>query len=187
MKKILLIGAALLVIVFVARAKPANQELDDMTTKHNGTGKKATTLDWSKIKNFSPAEFGASLDLLDSGVVLALQKLRDKIGAIMISPAAGAIVRTDNENTMHYADDGGKGRLSVAIDIMPLDTDLKTAYRAAKQINEIGAVGVYPHWLPFPGLHIDLRKRKPGHLLAEWSGLKINGEQIYKGVNEAFV
>ena len=178
-------------LVLVSRKSQAqNVELDSVSKKNNGAGVSAQYVNWALVPNFSESEFQNQLHLLDRNVLYALQKLRNKIGRILISPAPGAIARTDEsgKGSMHYAGmDNGKKRLSQAIDIMPLDVDLKTAYRAAKYIPEIGAVGVYPDWQPYPGLHIDLRTRKAGFEIAKWSGLMVEGQQVYRSVNEAFV
>jgi len=173
------------VLLFPKSAK-ANKELDSVSTKNNGLGYSAANIDFDKIYGFSESEFQGQLHLLDANVIFVLQKLRSKIGRIQVSPAYGAIARTDgSKTTMHYAN-LKDNVLSLAIDIMPIDADLKTAYKAAKEIKEIGAVGVYPDWKPRAGLHIDLRDRKANSSIAEWSGLATAQGQIYRSVNEGF-
>lgn len=187
MNKLFFILPVLIGGIFFLRSKTAiaNQELDTVDTKHNGLNYPASNIDFNKINGFTVDEFQGQLHLLDAQVIYTLATLRSLIGRIRISPAPGAVARTQgSESTMHFA---GNGRLSLAVDIMPLDVDLKTAYQAAKSISQIGAVGVYPDWNPQAGLHIDLRKRKAAFKIAEWSGLKINGSQVYRGVGEAFV
>lgn len=160
-----------------------NEELDTVTAFNSGLGYQASKIDFKTVEGFSETEFQGQLHLLDAQVVFMLVKLRAKIGRIKISPAHGAIARTTgSKTTMHYAD-LSIDKLSLAIDIMPLDVDLKTAYEAAKTIREIGGIGLYPDWQPMAGLHLDLRKKTNG--LALWAGLKINGKQVYRGINEA--
>ena len=189
MSKITLLTCAAIAAAFVFyKIKPVhNYELDSMSRKHNGLNIPASRLDFNNIDGFEAVEFQDQLHLLDAQVIYVLVKLRKLIGRIRISPAEGAIARTDGkQSTMHFAD-LELGRLSEAVDIMPLDVDLETAYKAALTIPEIGAVGAYPDWKPLPGLHIDLRKRKQGNRLSSWSRKIVDGEIIDSGINEAFV
>jgi len=121
---------------------------------------------------------------LDARIIFVLDALRERIGRLMISPAKGAITRIA-PGSQH---DISNGRLSVAIDVMPLDVSLSEFYEVARSMPEIGAIGLYPDWLPYPGAHIDLRKRKANGTLATWSGIKnAAGKQVYGGINEALV
>ena len=184
MKKLL--AAALIIggVFFISKKSAANQESEPMTSRKKTDAVPASEIDFSQIDGFTESEFQNQLHLLDSRVVYMVAALRKKIGRLRISPAPGAIARTSgSKTTMHYAEPAA-GVLSQAIDVMPLDVDLKTAYAAAMQLKAIGGVGVYPDWLPLPGLHLDLRPRKNNHI-AQWAGVKENGKQIYKGVQEA--
>ncbi len=167
--------------------KPAsNQEDEPVSRIRNSAASPASKIDFSHIEGFSASEFHNQLHLLDVRVIHMLVRLRGKIGRIRISPAPGAVARASgSKTTMHYAEPES-GILSEAIDIMPIDVDLETAYQAAMQDPAIGAVGVYPDWLPLPGLHVDLRPRI-GSRIAQWSGLKVDGKQVYRSVQEAFV
>lgn len=144
-----------------------NDENETMNNseKNHGFGFSASNLDWSQIKYFSESEFHGEAQYLDAAVVYELDKLRAKIGRIMVSPATGAVAR-ERIGSQH---DRSNGRLSVAVDIMPLDVDLETAYYAARDLVKIGGVGAYPEWMPHAGIHIDLRHRKSGGALAQWS------------------
>lgn len=189
MNKIVLFLSVVAMVVYVRRVDAVieNRELDTMTVQHNGSSQSALYVDWERVPDFHPDEFQGQLHLLDKEVVYVLQALRDIIGRIKISPVLGAIARTDKAaiHSMHYA---GDGRLSRAVDIMPMDVTLKQAYEAAKMINKIGGIGVYPDWKPRAGLHIDLRKRKVNYQVAQWSGVKNEaGLQVYGAVGEAFV
>lgn len=173
-------------ILYPGKAR-ANDEIEPVSTSqnHNGKNISAASIDWSRIPDFSPGEFHGELSRLDAGVVFALQKLRDRIGRIIISPVGSEAIARKKPGTWH---DVTGGKLSKAIDIMPIDSSLEELYQAVKTIPEIGGVGVYPDWLPYPGAHIDLRARKPGGGLATWSGIKLaDGSQVYRGIDEAFV
>lgn len=162
--------------------KPVNDEAEIMpgTSAHNGRDQRASALYWGQIKYFSKDEFNDELENLDAQIILTLEKLREKVGRIMISPAEGAITRK-KPGSMH---DISNGRLSLAIDVMPIDVSLKKFYDAARQLPEIGGIGLYPDWRPYPGAHIDLRKRKNNGLLATWAGVNVDGEQVYSGIDK---
>ncbi len=174
-------------VLYINEKPYTNRELDNVGTENNGAGVSAIHIDWNNVHNFKPNEFQGQLDLLDKNVIYAIQKLRNIIGRIRVSPAKGAIARPNikSKNSMHFAGlDNGIDRISLAIDFEPLDVDLKTAYEAAQSIPEIGAVGVYPDWR-LPGLHIDLRKRKSDYTIAKWAGINdATGKQVYVDINQ---
>jgi hypothetical protein len=60
---------------------------------------------------------------------------------------------------------------------MLVSGDLIENYHAA--LKEFGGVGVYPDWMPYPGLHIDGREDK-----ATWAGVLRGGRQTYVPVSE---
>lgn len=186
--KVFLISAALAGVFLFGKSAFANSadkntESEAVPTSNinNGSGIPASHLDWSQVQYFKPDEFHGQLDHLDSNVVLELDALRGMVGRIMVSPAPGAVARFQ-PGSQH---DMTNGRLSLAIDIMPLDVSLADFYKAAQTRVRIGGVGLYPDWLPHPGAHIDLRDRKPDGSQATWSGLKIAGVQQYRGIQEA--
>ncbi len=152
--------------------------------------KPATTVNFDALLNFAESEFTdeingnrqSALPFMDSRIPIMLQKLRNRIGRIRISPAPGAIVRF-RPGSRH---DITGGRLSDAIDVMPLDATLAELYAAAQELPEVGGVGLYPDWEPMPGAHIDLRPRKADGSLYTWSGFKLaDGRQVYRGIDEA--
>lgn len=168
-----------------AQAKNTESEPVSKSKLHNGKDISAASIDWSRVSNFTPPEFYGQLTRLDAGVVFALQKLRDKIGRIIISPIGAQAIARERPGSWH---DVTGGKLSKAIDIMPIDATLETLYEAAKTIPEIGGIGLYPDWDPYPGAHIDLRERKPGGGLATWSRFKLaDGSTVDRGINEALV
>lgn len=155
------------------------------SSRHNGRNISAASIDWSRVKYFQESEFFGQTLYVDAEVVFALDKLREKVGRLMISPVGPDAIVRRKPGTWH---DITGGKLSKAIDIMPLDASLSQLYFSAQSIPEIGGIGLYPDWKPHPGAHIDLRVRKPGGGLAEWSGvIADNGVQVYRGVDKGFV
>ena len=74
-----------------------------------------------------------------------------------------------------------------AIDVMPqgmiTEADRRRAVAIAKQVGFTG-IGIYPHWQPRAGIHLDVREPEtPGHI-ATWSGLNVNGEQVYAAIEQ---
>lgn len=155
-----------------------NTELENVSHQTHALGFSAQYVDWDLVPNFSPDEFGGALQHLDAGVVYALQKLRDKIGRIMISPADGAVFRF-RTGSMH---DASGGKLSKAIDIMPMEASLNQLYFAIQNIPEFGGVGLYPNWSPRAGAHVDIRVRKDSGALYQWAQVDDSG---YVDINEA--
>jgi len=135
------------------------------------------------IRYFKPEEFerrtarDAPLvnwwQFLDPDVVYALDKLRHTYGnPIIISPADGTIGRVGKENfySDHYCDvDSDPPRLVRALDVMPIvitqnEARAGLAREQAFRISlaAIGAgfnaIGLYPHWKPYPGFHLGIRR-----------------------------
>lgn len=157
----------------------------------------AVYVDWSKIRHFKKEEFlryyskeyHSVLHLFDAQLVYAVDNLREVVGEILlISPVKGAISRIKEKYkySRHYA----VNRLSDALDLMVPSGDLRKIYDT--NIPEIGGIGVYPDWKPYPGIHIDLRPRKTDGSRAEWMGRLIvdkNGkkQQEYVKIDWSFV
>lgn len=180
-----LIGIGALLFTRASRASEGrkNQEQELMTVQRNST---IQAVDWDRVRHFRPAEFQGLADYLDPATVYALDEFRHRLGSrVMISPAPGAIVRADgNANSQHYVGSlDNPTRKGTAIDVMPLDATLQEAFDAARQVDTIGGIGVYPDWKPMPGLHLDTRPRNGGHL-ATWMGLRLaDGRQHYTGLD----
>lgn len=102
-----------------------------------------------------------------------------------ISPANGAIGRTDGDSFHNYAKHGKVK----AIDLMPVGMRTKADFaRAVKCATDAGAtgIGIYPDWAPVPGIHLDVGSRKGRSVgkPATWGGVKRKGVQVYVGLKE---
>ena len=154
----------------------------------------ATITEWDKIDHFEPSEFQGKLHLLDHRVPYVIDKLRKRIGGRLVpSPVGGAIAREGkkHKSSQHYANPQ-QGIYSTAIDLMSPDIDLFTVFREAQEMSEIGGIGLYPDWNPFPGVHIDLRLRKPGGAPAIWMAKKViddkgGSKQVYVGIDWDYI
>ena len=129
------------------------------------------------LKWFLPDEWRGQWPLLSAELLRNLDQFRDNIGApVIISPAPGALfrVKSKNEqgNSQHFY-----GR---AADIMLPGGLAPGVIDAAKAAGFTG-IGAYPHWAPYPGLHLDVR---PG-ALATWAGIDpFGGGQYYVSLSE---
>lgn len=142
-----------------------------------------------KYKYFKPEDFGEFLNLMHPGLLQVLDDFRENWGKpVMISPAPGAIGRTDGTSFHNYV----AHEKVMAIDLMPLGmktrTDFVRAFEAAKKAGALG-FGIYPDWKPQPGVHIDIgiRKGRGINNPATWAGIrqKSTGKQIYVAMSEA--
>ena len=131
-----------------------------------------------QLKHFRLSEFGAALPFLSIGLLQKLAEFRERLGRkVMISPVAGALIRFDKGSESQHT----FGR---AADVMlPDGPDLQTAFKLAKAVGFTG-IGVYPDWSPYPGLHLDIRKLRPGQSIATWAGVKQDGKQEYVSLSE---
>lgn len=132
-----------------------------------------------KLRHFDLKEFGMSLPFMAVAWLLMVDEFREQLGApVIISPAAGALMRFDSGSESQHC----YGR---AGDIMlPAGPDLKTAFSVASRVGFTG-IGIYPHWKPSPGLHLDIRPdRKPGNP-ATWGAIRQGGQQVYVSLQEA--
>ena len=110
------------------------------------------------MKHFSPAEFRGWYDVLDEELKEKLDDLRARYGrAVSISPAEGAIGRRlgPSKKSYHNLDFHGVVK---AVDVLPSGDDLTKFFRLAKAVG-FGGIGIYPHWKPRPGLHLDVRPK----------------------------
>ena len=135
---------------------------------------------------FKEAEFRGHYLRMDPKLLQVMERFRVLWGApVVISPAPGAIGRTDGDSFHNYA----KHKLVKAIDIMPTGmrtkADFARALECAKQAGATG-IGIYPDWSPVPGVHLDVgvrKGRKVGNP-ATWAGVKQDGVQIYVDIKE---
>lgn len=98
-------------------------------------------------------------------------------GSVIVSPAAGAIIRDDPTSQHHRF-------LGNAIDVMLPDmvtkADANRAINVAKNVGFTG-IGIYPDWLPYAGMHLDVREGSR----ATWGGVDVDGSQEYIAINKA--
>lgn len=135
------------------------------------------------LKHFLPSEFQGQYDLVDVRVLLQLDQFREEWGQpVRISPADGAVARHDGQGgkSQHNVDRWGKTR---AIDIMPSGLVTRDDYeRAIDLARAVGftGIGVYPHWRPRPGLHLDVRDDRTPANPALWGAVRNEqGRQVY--------
>lgn len=129
------------------------------------------------MKHFTKSEFRGWFDLMSPELLDKLDELRDKLGSpISISPAQGAIGRHMGTSKKSYHNvDYHKGVL--AVDVMPATDDLTKVFRLAKEVG-FGGIGIYTHWKPRKGLHLDVRPKK--HKLRWFATVnKETGKQEY--------
>lgn len=136
------------------------------------------------LKHFKPAEFRIWAARMHPVFLLALDNIRDVSEIpIMISPAAGALGRTEGSKTSQHYIKGPKTILKVS-DVMPYKVTESGSKQAvtleemmllidiAKELGMTG-IGIYPRWKPYPGLHLDMREPKTEGHIATWAGLPV--------------
>ena len=139
------------------------------------------------MKYFKPNEFQGWYEQLEPSLKTKLDKFREEWGDIVkVSPVGGAVGRNlgpDNQSK-HNVDYWGE---VLAVDLMPkgmiLVEDMNRAMSVAKDCGFTG-IGIYPFWLPQPGIHVDVR---PGTRVAQWGAIpnREKGGQRYVSVEEA--
>lgn len=105
------------------------------------------------MKHFELKEFRGQHFWLTTGLLDALDNFREQLGyPVMISPVSGAIIRFSDDPKEFSDHLFGRG-----IDVMlPKGPSLHEAFNVARQVG-FNAVGVYPYWKPFKGLHLGIR------------------------------
>lgn len=110
-------------------------------------------------------------------LLVLLDVFRHALGeAVLISPAEGSLGRRrgPSDSSQHNVDRWGEVR---AADVMIRNMRrADQARRAAELAQSRGftGIGVYPHWRPHPGLHVDVREdRMPGDS-STWGALALN-------------
>jgi hypothetical protein len=134
------------------------------------------------LDHFKPSEFGLWWPLLDTGLLLKLDAFREDLGSrVIVSPAKGAMGRFSNESSQHFPKP-----LIKAIDVMTPDADMWSVYKAARRIGFHG-IGLYPHWMPYHGAHLDVRADRSDENPALWSAIKTAaGKQEYVEIERAY-
>ena len=133
-----------------------------------------------KLRYFKESEFFGLYPLINSDLLIKLDEFRHRWGApVMISPAAGSIVRYDGsgDEGQHNFDKWGETR---AIDVFPqgmqFASDRERAYKIAKEVGFTG-IGLYTDTVPSNLLHVDVRK---GSHVATWARV----DQKYVGIDQ---
>ena len=106
---------------------------------------------------FAPQEFGAWVNRVHPALLLALDVLRDTLNApVVISPAPGALGRgLGGSSSLHNVDLFG---MVYAVDVLlPVSWGVEEGFDAARNVRLFSGIGVYPFWIPRPGLHVDVR------------------------------
>lgn len=138
-----------------------------------------------KLDFFEPSEFGLWWPIVDDALLYGVDDFRRALGLpVEISPAPGALGRwgPDARESQHYAASGVK-----AVDVLiPESVTLAHAYDVARSIDAFSGIGLYPHWVPRHGMHLDVRVDRTAASPALWSGIKVGGVQVYKNIEEAF-
>lgn len=138
-----------------------------------------------RLHYFSTKEFRGQKRLISPRLLVNIDTFRHMWGRpVIVSPHPAAIGR-DSGNSQHNYLIHGETR---AIDLMPQGMDsYEEAQRAIGIARMIGftGIGIYPHWKPSPGIHLDVREdRAPSHP-AVWGGIQVDGKQVYVSLEEA--
>ena len=148
---------------------------------------------------FAPDEFRGWLPSMHPRLVTLLDVFRFAWGRpVMVSPADGAIGRRNDTESRHNIERWGRVE---AIDVMPAAMErAEQAREAAETARRCGitGIGVYPHWSPRPGMHLDVRDTASPGEPAIWGALsvqratagqrqrgRVSGGQVYVGLAEA--
>lgn len=130
-----------------------------------------------RLRYFRPEEFRTWLDHMSPRLLVLLDLFRYKWGhAVQISPHHLALGRRMGESntSQHNVDRWGEVR---AADVMPygINTakDMGDAVITARDCGFTG-IGIYPHWKPRSGLHLDVRESSEMGYPATWAALDVS-------------
>ena len=106
---------------------------------------------------FAPQEFGAWVNRVHPALLLALDVLRDTLNSpVVISPAPGSLGRRlAGSSSLHNVD--VFGMVYAADVLLPVSWGVEEGFDAARNVRLFSGIGVYPFWIPRPGLHVDVR------------------------------
>lgn len=151
------------------------------------------------LRYFAPDEFRNWWGQMSPRLLVLLDVLRYSWGQpIIVSPAEGALGRHDAGESQHNIDQWGEVR---AADVMPdgigRASQVRQCVEDARVLGFTG-IGVYPHWSPSPGLHLDVRESRDLGDPATWGALSVDratqgqrqrgserGGQVYLSLDEA--
>ena len=140
------------------------------------------------MRYFSPNEFIRNntqwLDFCDPKLLEYLDEFRHQWGSpvsISASPFALGRHQGPDGRSQHNVDKDGILR---AADIMPTNINSKEDMERAVALAEyvgFNGIGIYPHWQPRVGLHVDVRPNR-----ARWAGIRNRetGIQTYISLQE---
>ena len=126
------------------------------------------------LEHFKNKEFREWVEKMSPKLLAYLDLFRHRLGRrIQISPVNGALGRNGEGKSQHYWENWGEVR---AVDVLPEGMlyveDARTAVRLAIECGFTG-IGLYPHWRPSPGLHLDVRDTAKMGSPALWGAMKI--------------
>jgi len=106
---------------------------------------------------FAAHEFGAWVNRVHPALLLALDVLRDTLNSpVVISPAPGSLGRRlAGSSSLHNVD--VFGMVYAADVLLPVSWGVEEGFDAARNVRLFSGIGVYPFWIPRPGLHVDVR------------------------------
>lgn len=122
---------------------------------------------------FEPEEFRDWADRMSVILLAKLDVFRAHWGApVNISKHPLAIGREDNSKSQHNVRLWGEVR---GIDLQPRGMiyreDMERAIECARLAGFTG-IGIYPHWQPTPGIHVDVRLGRKPLQPAMWGALR---------------
>lgn len=138
----------------------------------------------TKLYYFSQSEFERNdknwYDNCDTRLLVLIDSLRFKFGdPISISPHPRAIGRNDGDHgSYHNIDKHGK---VYAIDLLPKGTEDKEIFEYVIELafnTGFTGIGVYPHWNPRPGIHVDTRPDREPNDPANWGFIRNEDDEI---------
>ena len=140
-----------------------------------------------KLHYFDKDEFHGWYDKMSPELLVKLDVLRHQWGRpIRISPAPGAVGRDDDSQSQHNWGRWGEVR---AVDVFPIGVVTEDdAERFALVATDCGfrGVGLYSHWSPSIGFHLDVRPDKDIGYPATWGAVNSElGKQKYVTMAEA--
>ena len=137
----------------------------------------------NELKYFKPHEFQGWFEFMDLDLLQELDDLRHAWGKpIRISPAPGATGRRLGESMSYHNFD--RWGCVKAVDVMPDGLDCAVCAIEFDRLSRpaFKGIGLYPHWKPSPGFHLDVRKQ-----YARWGAIKIGKQQHYVSFEHALV
>ena len=116
---------------------------------------------WGRVEGFSAKEAWGDAGKMQSGLVMLLAEWRRYLRAVENPSARIHVYQGWSPGTGHATDSHHYRDPCPAADVGIEGVDLLTAYLAAERF-PFGGIGLYPHWKPHPGLHLDLYGKGQG-------------------------